>query len=326
MSASTRATPRTVRFSVWLCSRLLVAYPQAFRRRYGAQMVQVFRDCCREATATNGIVGLIRYWLIAFGDLVVSALAERRREELHMTRTLWIRVGSLSAIIGGGIAAVFAGMSLASAIALLLDENSTLGPAIFQAHIVTWGAPALTVFYVLTLIGLQGLSEARAASLGWVAITAAILGTIIVGLGYGLAVSVMYSQADTCIDIHNCSFYDPNHYVSMGVMTGLFGTVIFAIGMIIYGIVALRRRVLPKRNWLLLATSLIALLNVAASVITLNVNGGSDSAGIQKVAIMLSGVALAFAILWILLGVTMWPHRNEQAATRDILAPVQPAT
>ena len=71
MSAPTRTTPRTVRLSVWLYSRLLVAYPQPFRQEYGGQMSQVFRDCCREAAATNGNIGLTHYWLIAFGDLVI---------------------------------------------------------------------------------------------------------------------------------------------------------------------------------------------------------------------------------------------------------------
>ena len=101
MSANTRMTPWTVRLSVQMYQRLLVAYPQSFRRQYGTQMAQAFRDCCREAASTGGTAGLLRYWLIAFGDLIVSALAERRREEVHMSRTSWIRLGSLAAIIGG---------------------------------------------------------------------------------------------------------------------------------------------------------------------------------------------------------------------------------
>ncbi len=54
MSANTRMTPWTVRLSVQMYQRLLVAYPQSFRREYGAPMPQVFRDCCREAASTGG--------------------------------------------------------------------------------------------------------------------------------------------------------------------------------------------------------------------------------------------------------------------------------
>ena len=251
-------------------------------------MVQVFRDCCREATSTGGIAGLLRYWLIAFGDLIVSALAERRREEVHMSRTAWIRLGSLAAIIGGVIATVFAALGLTVAIAQLLDENSPLGLALFPVHVVSWGAPALLVLYVLPLIGVQARGANRAGVFGWISITVAIIGMVISGLGSGLTSVVLYSQAGSCYSPLDCNFYDPDRYLLMGYMGGMLGSVIFAIGMIVYGIVALRRRVLPRHNWLLLAIGLIPLLSVAASVIAMLVSGGSDYAGTQKVAIMLS--------------------------------------
>ncbi len=88
MSRRDHEVSRAVRFSALVYNRLLVLYPQAFRREYGAHMAQVFRDCCREALHTNGITGLWRYWAIALGDRVVSAIAERRQEELSMSHNL----------------------------------------------------------------------------------------------------------------------------------------------------------------------------------------------------------------------------------------------
>lgn len=325
MSASTRALPRMVRISVWLYRCLLVAYPQPFRRKYGEQMVQVFRDCCREATATNGNVGLLRYWLIAFGDLIVSAFAERRREELHMARMFWIRLGSLAAIIGGSIAAVFAALSLTTAVAQLLDENSALGILLFPTHIVSWGTPALTLLYVLALIGLQVRGADRTGLIGWISVTVAILGMVISGLGNGLISAIMYSQADTCGSPLNCNFYDPNGYAIMGYMLGLGGSIIFAIGMIVYGIVALRRRILPRRNWLPLIAGVLPLLIIATTIIAMIVSGGSDYAGIQKVSIMLGVPPLAIAIIWILLGIALRPHGDEEAPEQNISTPVEPA-
>ncbi len=216
MSANTRMTPWTVRLSVQMYQRLLAAYPPSFRRAYGVPMLQVFRDCCREATSTGGIAGLLRYWLIAFGDLIVSALAERRREEVHMSRTSWIRLGSLVAIIGGVIATVFAALSLTVAIAQLLDENSPLGVALFPVHVVSWGAPALVVFYVLALIGVQARGASRAGVVGWISITGAILGLIVAALGDGLTSVFLYSQAGSCYSPLNCNFYDPDRYLLMG--------------------------------------------------------------------------------------------------------------
>ncbi len=309
MSKAAQELPRMVRLSVKIYRWSLAVYPQTFRREYGAQMAQVFRDACRETAQTSGNAGLWRYWLAATGDLIVNALAEHRQKEFVMTRMFWVRLGSLAAIIGGATGAILAGLSLTSAVAQLLDENSPLGPAIFQAHTIMWGAPSLVLLYLLTLIGMQAGGADRAGVPGWVGITAALLGATIAGLGYGLFASVMYSQADSCFSLHNCNFYDPNHYASMGVMVGLLGTVIFIPGMILYSVMALRRRILPRYNWLPLAAAIIALLNIAASFIALLVNGGSDGAGVQKVAIMLNSLSLAFAIVWILLGVALWPKR-----------------
>ncbi len=108
-------------------------------------------------------------------------------------------------------------------------------------------------------------------------------------------------------------------------MGGMLGSVIFAIGMIVYGITALRRHILPRHNWLLLAIGLILLLNIVTSVIAMLVSGGSDYAGTQKVAIMLSVAPLASAVMWILLGVSLWPRRNEETGTQDVPASVEPA-
>jgi hypothetical protein len=305
--------------------RLLVAYPQSFRRVYGAPMLQVFRDCCREAASTGGTAGLLRYWLIAFRDLIVSALAERRREEVHMSRTSWIRLGSLAAIIGGVIATVFAALGLTVAIAQLLDENSPLGLALFPVHVVSWGAPALLVLYVLPLIGVQARGANRAGVFGWISITVAIIGMVISGLGSGLTSVVLYSQAGSCYSPLDCNFYDPDRYLLMGYMGGMLGSVIFAIGMIVYGITALRRRVLSRHNWLLLAIGLISLLSVAASVIAMLVSGGSDYAGTQKVAIMLSVPSLASAILWIALGGAMRLRGDEETVVQSVPTSGEPA-
>jgi hypothetical protein len=56
---------------------LLHAYPRDFRRRYGAEMAQVFRDCCRDALARDGAAGIAGVCVRTAGDLLVSAFRER---------------------------------------------------------------------------------------------------------------------------------------------------------------------------------------------------------------------------------------------------------
>lgn len=66
---------------------LLLAYPPEFRRDFGHQMLQVFRDCYR-AEANNG--SLLSFWLRTLVDLVLTATKERTdssgREGVFMNR------------------------------------------------------------------------------------------------------------------------------------------------------------------------------------------------------------------------------------------------
>lgn len=68
-------------FSVRLYGWLLVAYPLDFRREFGNEMLQVFRDCYRaEARARS----LPSFWLRTLLDLVLTAAKERK--EIFMNR------------------------------------------------------------------------------------------------------------------------------------------------------------------------------------------------------------------------------------------------
>jgi hypothetical protein len=52
---------------------LLLAYPATFRREYGAQMGQVFRDSCRDQKRKGGNIGLLQLWLQTLLDLFKTA-------------------------------------------------------------------------------------------------------------------------------------------------------------------------------------------------------------------------------------------------------------
>lgn len=54
-------------------SLLLLAYPTAFRRAFGPQMKQVFRDSCRDQHRQAGKIGLLQLWLQTFVDLIQTA-------------------------------------------------------------------------------------------------------------------------------------------------------------------------------------------------------------------------------------------------------------
>jgi capsular polysaccharide biosynthesis protein len=67
---------KAVERSCRLFRRLLVAYPKAHREEYGAAILQLFRDQCRDAWAANRTRGLIGFWLRALADLLKTSVWE----------------------------------------------------------------------------------------------------------------------------------------------------------------------------------------------------------------------------------------------------------
>ncbi|GLV55239.1 hypothetical protein KDH_20860 [Dictyobacter sp. S3.2.2.5] len=55
---------------------LLLAYPSEFRREFGQEMAQAFRDCCREELRAGGIPRLIPLWGTVFYDFMKSVSIE----------------------------------------------------------------------------------------------------------------------------------------------------------------------------------------------------------------------------------------------------------
>ena len=68
---------------------LLLAYPPDFRRKFGNEMLQVFRECYRREVSRRSLPS---FWLWTLSDLVVTAMKERtdrsRKESLIMNRNV----------------------------------------------------------------------------------------------------------------------------------------------------------------------------------------------------------------------------------------------
>ena len=56
---------------------LLAAYPEEFRREYGAQMEQTFQDLCREERRKSEAAGFLRLWIRTILNLGATAFVER---------------------------------------------------------------------------------------------------------------------------------------------------------------------------------------------------------------------------------------------------------
>ncbi|OHB85524.1 MAG: hypothetical protein A2V98_17410 [Planctomycetes bacterium RBG_16_64_12] len=83
---------RLVEVSVRMYRTLLRAYPAAFRRRYGMEMTQVFRDMAKAAARRRGALGLIALWFRVVPDLVLTVAVEQWGEterRIAMWREFW---------------------------------------------------------------------------------------------------------------------------------------------------------------------------------------------------------------------------------------------
>lgn len=185
-------SPRVVALSESVYRWLLHAYPGPFRRAYGREMAQVFRQTCWAAHARAGVGGVALLWLPLLGDVIINAVRERvatprRNAEIGSgvpgdgrgARALWLGWTAAGAVAWGGgqLGAIllqraverFIGLQMAGARLSTLGDVATQGLllAVVQAllirryagHIRWWGwatAGAVLLTLAAVTIGMRG--------------------------------------------------------------------------------------------------------------------------------------------------------------------------
>src|SRR5581483_684197 len=69
--------PKIIALSETVYRKLLRLYPAAHRREYAEQMVQLFRDQCRDAWRAGHSSGVVKFWLRVLPDLGKTSAIER---------------------------------------------------------------------------------------------------------------------------------------------------------------------------------------------------------------------------------------------------------
>lgn len=72
----TQSLPLSVILSLTVYRQLLALCPSELRRGYASEMLQVFKQCCRDSYAEQGVSGVARVWLPTLGDLMTGVAAE----------------------------------------------------------------------------------------------------------------------------------------------------------------------------------------------------------------------------------------------------------
>jgi hypothetical protein len=68
--------PHIGNFSVRCYQLLIYVYPSSFRKKYGWEMTQVFREVVADSVRNNGNKGLVMTWLRVLIDIIGSAFYE----------------------------------------------------------------------------------------------------------------------------------------------------------------------------------------------------------------------------------------------------------
>ena len=153
---------------------LLFAYPAEFRREYGLQMTQVFRDCCREQHRKGNTLGLAWVWLHTLSDLIHSALKERmdnfgkedsvmnnlRRDALALFGCLAIIVIAFFALKFGRTNQVFSTLMLGYILDAIMMAGVLGNFVVFLVAKVTKLNPLRAAFWTFLIISVIGVTLA----------------------------------------------------------------------------------------------------------------------------------------------------------------------
>jgi hypothetical protein len=147
---------------------LLVAYPRAFRARYGEEMVLLFGDQLRDARTAGGAGGVFTTWVRTFFDLLSSAVGEHLRKDRDMAQSLatfeptrsmrWL---GLLAVVGGCLligvffwTGLFAGPDNLVRLVLFALSGAAVGLAFHRRHSAVAPRLALVATGGVVLAGL----------------------------------------------------------------------------------------------------------------------------------------------------------------------------
>jgi hypothetical protein len=232
------------RMSERLYGVLLHLYPKEFRAAYGPQMRLTFRDACRVAYRRNGAVGLLMLWLPTLLDLLKSALEERARQgEIMMSKERLIALaGPLTILVG----AMWVVASIGEIVLL-----TGLGGAdtTFWEYFNLIPSFLSLVPLLFALIGTRLRFQQSAGVPGRLGLALSVAGCA------GMIVSLLAS----ILLIRVAPEVDRPFWVNFMNYAGGFCLLSIMIGYILFGVDALRYRLLPRWNLspLLLGSTLV---------------------------------------------------------------------
>jgi len=218
-----------VAFSVKVYRALLVAYPSKFQREYGSEMVQVFRDSCLRATRQGGMNGMIKLWAITLLDLIQSIISEHLHKETSMTKTKFIRFSGWAFMLGAAFLLPWLIYFM-----LILTPYNPLLHGLYLEDIVVFGFLYGSILLTIGMLGLHACYGGYGGNLGKSLLLAGTLGS---GMLVIAALSLIIDSQAV-------------FYLLLGTLTS--GSALLFISLLLFGLLPLTRKPLPREKDLLL--------------------------------------------------------------------------
>ncbi len=236
--------PKFVPFSIFLYRMLLLIYPSEFRREYGEPMLQIFGDCCRKTLRQTGPVGMLQLYGRTLLDTVQTAIEQHTQRGVDMSKEKYIKVSGWALILAGMTIALgsLAGsrpeFNRFNALSLPIDQYANAAET-----------PLFTLGLVLLSLGIGGLVARYGEAAG-------NFGRFSLGLG-------MISGLVSASGVIGLAIYDSESWWSLF----FWGLTAQFLGLALFGVVCLQRRLLPRWNGLPLLAGVWVPLFVASSLI-----------------------------------------------------------
>jgi hypothetical protein len=218
---------RLLSLSIHLYRSLLAVYPSEFQRAYGGPMLQVFRDCCLQALSESGHHRLLALWIRTIFDTVQTAIEEHSQRGVEMTKEKFYKLSGWAMTIGPVL-------FLIGIWASTLPKYSPYNAALTPINRYEKAAAAPLVFFGLLFIslGILGMLLRYSPRLD--------------GAGISLGVAAFAGLVSAVgVTLELASNYESNVYIVF-----ILGLVIQYTAFVVFGIISMRRRLLPRWNGL----------------------------------------------------------------------------
>ena len=219
--------PSPVSLSISFYSLLLATYPSGFRHEYGPHMAQVFRDFCLRSYRLDGLPGMLNLWTLTLLDYFKSVVEEHLQKGIHMSKSTFIRLSGWSLVLGA--------ISFMIGWLISLRDVPAYNPYNFASRpIDLYLEYALAILLPLSLslllVGMIGLYlryGGETNSFGKIGLIVGVIGGV-VSLGGGITLFTTE--------------------IEWSWIAWMVGTFLYFLGLVPFGIFALRENLLPRWN------------------------------------------------------------------------------